>query len=188
MPQQPTQGGGANQTLLELIYSLKGLAQTVEFFHQDLSRKLDEESKARARELERLRDIVSKNSQAISILPITFSDRAEKLVNKLGVEVGEKLRDVEDAVTEVRRSLEGYSRTVDRAVSQNEMQAEMEAKAQEVDEKADITGRIEVNEKGDVKVQVNSAILKKIWYGIVVLAAGGGAYGIKEAIQAIFGG
>ncbi len=187
MPQQPTAGGGPNQTLLELIYSLKGLAQTVEFFHQDLSRKLDEESKSRAREFDKLRDIVAKNSQAIAVLPITFSDRAEKLVNKLGVDVGEKLRDVEDAVTEVRRALEGYSRTVDRAVSQNEMQAEVDARAQEVDDKADITGRIEVTEGGQVKMQFNSKVLKKIWYGIVVLAAGGGAYGIKELVAAIFG-
>lgn len=192
MPMQ-TPGGGSNQTLLELILSLKGLAQTVEFFHQDLSRKLDEESKARSREIDRLRDLITKTNQAINVLPITFSDRAEKIINKVGLDIGEKLRDVEDAITEVRRSLEGYSRTAERAISQNEMTEELENKleqaaAHKTDEKADITGRIEVNEAGDVKVQINSKILKKLLYVLYVLAAGGGVYGLKEALTAIFSG
>jgi hypothetical protein len=48
-------------------------------------------------------------------------------------------------------------------------------------------GRIEVNDKGDIKVQVNSATLKKLWYALLVIAAGGGVYGIKQLVSAIFG-
>jgi hypothetical protein len=186
MPQQPTQGGGPNQTLLELIYSLKGLAQTVEFFHQDLSRKLDEESKVNRRELDRIRDLVGKNTQALATLPIIFSDRAEKLINKMAADMGEKLRDVEDAVVEVRKSLDGYSRAAERAISHSEGVAEGIVESQDNDA-ADITGRIEVNDKGDIKVQVNSATLKKLWYALLVIAAGGGVYGIKQLVSAIFG-
>lgn len=180
-PQQPT--GGPNQTLLELIYSLKGLAQTVEFFHQDISRKLDEESKARERELDQIRELVGESGQAVSVLPITISDRVEKLMSRLESDIGDKLRDVDDAITDVRNKLEGYSRTAERAISQNEGVVEHEP-----DSHADITGKIEVTEKGDIRLQVNSKVLKKVWYAFLVLAAGGGAYGIKELIQAIFGG
>ncbi len=190
MPQQPTQGGGQNQTLLELILALKGLAQTIEFYHQNLSRKLDEEAKARLREIDKLRELIQKNTQAINVAPITFSDRAEKLMNNLRNDINEKLRDVDDAVTEVRNKLEGYSRTAERAISQNESTHEAEEKAalvQKTDEKADITGRIEVTEGGEVKVQFNSKMLRRIWHAVLIAAAGGGLFGLKEAIQYLLG-
>lgn len=182
MTNKPPQssGGGQNQTLLELIYSLKGLAQTVEFFHQDISRKLDEESKARTRELDRLRDLLGKNSQTLSVLPITLSDRVEKLVGNLKTDIGKQLSEVNTTIGDVQSKLYEYAKVTDRAVSQNE--ATVEALK---DDRADITGRIEVANDGRVKIQVNSAILKKIWYAIVVLAAGGGAYGLKEAVSSL---
>lgn len=180
MPQEPTARGGQNQTLLELIYSLKGLAQTVELMHQDLSRKLDEESKARARELDRLRDIVAKNSQALTVLPITFSDRVEKLVNGMKSDITQQLLEVERATDRVMDKLEGYSRTAERAISQNEGTVEP------AEEKGDITGKIEVSKDGDIRVWINSKWLKKIWYVLIVLAAGGGLYGLREAVKAIF--
>lgn len=181
MPQDPTARSGQNQTLLELIFSLKGLAQTVEFLHQDLSRKLDEESKVRVRELNRLWDAITKSNQALTVLPITFSDRVEKLVGSIKQDVTSSLQEVEHAITRVTDKLEGYSRTAERAISQNEGTVEHER-----DEKSDITGKIEVSKEGDVRVMINSKWLKKLWYVLLVLAAGGGLFGLKEVIKAIF--
>jgi hypothetical protein len=185
MPQTPTPGGGQNQTLLELIYSLKGLAQTVEFLHQDLSRKLDDESKARARELDRFRELIGKNTQALAVLPITFSDRVEKFVGKVEEDVSQELENVRKAIERVTDKLEGYSRTAERAISQNEATAAVEA-IEQAHEHGDVTGRLEVTKEGGLRMEINSTWLKKFWYVLLVLAAGGGVFGIKEVIKALF--
>lgn len=184
MPPHPTASAGQNQTLLELIFALKGLAQTVEFYHKDLSQRLDEEAKARTRELEQLRVILGKNNQVLNVLPITISDRVEKLLDTLETEIDHKLEDVSGAVSEVRQKLWQYMKVTERAISQTESSGEVEPV---VDEKADITGKIEVTKAGDVKMQFNSKLLKKMWYAMIVLAAGGGVYGIKEALSSLFG-
>lgn len=183
MPSNPTASGGQNQTLLELIFALKGLAQTVEFYHKDLSQRLEEEAKARTREMEQLRSIIGKNAQALHVLPITISDRVEKLLDSLETEIDHKLEDVSGAVSEVRQKLWQYMKVTERAISQTDSgQVEMPA-----DEKADITGKIEVTKGGEVKVQINSSLLKKLWLAIVVMAAGGGVYGLKEVLTALLG-
>lgn len=177
-----TQNVNQNQTLLELIYAMKSLAQQVEFYHQDLSRRLDEEIRSRQRDLARVLEMSGKNAQSLTVLPITLSDRVEKLLGRLEEEVEGKLDEVTKAIEDVRRSLFEYTRTTDRAISQNEMTAAVE-KARE--EKEDITGRIELTDKGEVRVRLNSALLKKIWYGVIVIATGGGAYGFVELIKKI---
>lgn len=180
----PTPGGGQNQTLLELIYSLKGLAQTVEFLHADLSRKLDEESAARKAEVTRLVDGLDKQNQALTTLPIIFSDRVERLISGIRQDINEKLRDVDDAVTQVRNRLEDYSRTTERAISQHDDGVVQE----EIREKAEVTGRIELTESGEVRVSLNSKLMRKMWYVLLFLAAGGGIYGLKQLLHVIFGG
>jgi glyceraldehyde-3-phosphate dehydrogenase/erythrose-4-phosphate dehydrogenase len=174
------QSGNQNQTLLELIYAMKSLAQQVEFYHQDLSRRLDEEVRARQRDLSRVLEMSGKNAQTLTVLPITLSDRVEKLLERLEQEMEGKLEGVTRAIDDVRRTLHEYTRTTDRAISQNEMTAAVE-KARE--DGQDITGRIELTDKGDIRVRLNSAILKKIWYGVVVIATGGGAYGFVELVK-----
>lgn len=179
-PQQPA--GNSNQTLLELIFALKGLAQTVEFYHQDLSRKIEEESKARVREIESFRSLVAKNSQNIAVLPITMSDRVETLLKRLSTELEHDSDEVKQAIQAVNTKLSVHLGIAERAISQNESAIVEAAKAE-----ADITGRVEVNDKGDVKVQLNSKVLRKIWYGVVVIATGGGAYGFIEFLKKVFG-
>jgi hypothetical protein len=187
MAQHPTPGGGPNQTLLELIFALKGLAQTIEFYHQDLSRRLDEEGRSRKADLDRLtkdlRDVIAKNGQSLSVLPITLSDRVEKIVTRTQDEIDKSVGEVRSAVSDVRSKLWEYMQVTERAISQSDAVVESSR-----DDRADITGRIEVTEKGDIKLQFKSSILKKIWYGIIVIATGGGAYGFVKMIKELFGG
>lgn len=183
MPDQH-QGKGQNQTLLELIYALKSLAQTVEFHHQDLVRRLEEEAKARHRDLTRIQDVIGKNNQSLAVLPITLSDRVEKLLTKLETEIESKIDEVASSIEDVRRSLNEYTRTTERAISQNELNAAVEAVK---DEKADITGKIEVTDKGDIKLQFNSRLIGKLKWGVLIAAIGGGTLGIKEILEFLFG-
>jgi Ca2+-binding EF-hand superfamily protein len=181
-----TTQGSQNQTLLELIYAVKSLAQQIDLFHQDLSRRLDEETRTRRNDLARVLDLSGKNLQSLSVLPITLSDRVEKLLARLESNVDGQIDEVKSAINELREALQEYNRTADRAISQNEITAAVEA-VQEKHQKEDITGRIELTEKGEVHVSLNSRVLKKIWYGVVVLATGGGAYGLVELVKHIFG-
>lgn len=176
------QSGSQNQTLLELIYAMKSLAQQVEFYHQDLSRRLDEEVRARQRDLSRVLEISGKNSQSLTVLPITLSDRVEKLLNRLEIEMEDKIDEVTRAIDEVRRTLHEYTRTADRAISQNEVTAAVERAR---DTKEDITGGIEVTDKGEMRIRLNSTVFKKLWYIVVLMATGGGTYGFVELIRKI---
>ena len=176
-PQTPN--GSSQQTLLELIYALKGLAQTVELYHESISHKLDEHSQDRHVEIERLRDLISKNNQATTVLPITVSDRVEKLVAKLEVNLDKRFdgifEETLEVLGEVRTKLAVYEKSVDRverAITDNE-----ETAVRHVDEEREVTGRIEVTDDGDVTVTLNTELLSKIWkyakYGIALLGAGG---------------
>lgn len=182
MAPTPTPGGGQNQTLLELIYALKGLAQTVEFYHKDLSQRLDDEANARTRELESLRSLIGKTNQAVTVLPITMSDRVEKLLGQVTTNVNDQFEDVAGAITEVRQKLFQYMRVTDRAISQNEGTI-----PEPVDEKAEITGRLEVTKAGNVRLQINSVLLRRLWQAAILAAAGGGLYGLKEFVSSLLG-
>lgn len=178
------QSGNQNQTLLELIYAMKSLAQQVEFYHQDISRRLDEEVRARRSDLVRMLDLSSTNLQALSTLPVTMSDRVEKLLSRVETEMESKIGDVKAAIEEVRRALQEYTRTVDRATSHNEITPVPVAESTKND-RGDITGKIEVTESGDVRVSLNSRVLRKLWYVVVVVATGGGTYWFVELIRRI---
>lgn len=184
MAQSPTPGGGQNQTLLELIFALKGLAQTVEYYHKDLSQRLEEEGKSRIRELAQIQKIIDKNNQALSVLPITISDRVEKLLGNVDQKIAAEFEDINKAVSEVRQKLWKYMKVTERAISQTGEENSPEP----IDEKAEITGKMEMTKDGNVRVELHSKVIKKIWYGIIVLAAGGGAYGLKETLMSVFGG
>lgn len=179
------QSGNQNQTLLDLIYALKSLAQQVEFYHQDLSRRLEEEARSRRNDMTRVLELSGKTQQSVSVLPITLSDRVEKLLERQEDKLEDNFERVQTVITETRQALQEYTRTADRAISQNEMTAAVEAAKEH---REDITGRIELTDKGEVRVSLNSRVLKKIWYGVLVIATGGGAYGFVELIKRIFGG
>jgi hypothetical protein len=180
------QSGNQNQTLLDLIYALKSLAQQVEFYHQDLSRRLDEEVRVRRSDFARVLDLSGKNLQSVSVLPITVSDRVERLISRLEDALNGKFEDVKSAIDETRHTLQDYTRTTDRAISHNEMTSAVEAAKSHKDHE-DITGRVELTEKGEIRVLLNSALLKRIWVVVVVIATGGGAYGFVELIKKLIG-
>lgn len=179
---------GQNQTLLELIYALKGLAQTVEFYHQDLARQLEEASKDRQRELDRIRDIVAKNAQAMAVLPITLSDRVEKLVGRLENDVDEKLdnvfRDLKTSVNEVRAKLDEFIKDKDYPHAPQNVDIIASGPVQAASD--DVTGKFELTKSGQIKVALHSSTLKKIWYVLLAAAGGGGLYGVWQAIQSMF--
>lgn len=178
MPTTPTPGGGPNQTLLELIFALRGLAETVEFYHKDLSQRLDEEAKNRSRELDQLRAIVAKNGQSMHVLPITMSNRVEKLLGELTTDLDHRFEDLSGAVSEVRQKLWQYMKVTERAISQ------ADGSVEEVrDDKSDITGKVELMENGHIKVLLHSKLVKRIGQGILLLATAGGAYGLGDLLK-----
>lgn len=181
MPQSPP--SGQNQTLLELIYAIKGLAQTVEFYHQDLLRQLEEAAKDRQKELDRIRDAVAKNGQSLAVLPITLSDRVEKLIDRLEDSVDDKLDDgwaeIKSGLVEVRNRLLEYGKAI--SSDSNGIVVESESP-----EREDVTGKIEVTEAGELRMAFSSGALKKIKYIIISLSTIGGGYGLWEVIKALF--
>ena len=185
MPNPPT-SPGQNQTLLELIYALRGLAQTVELYHNDLAEKIEEEANQRARELERLRDIIGRNGQSLSVLPITLSDRVEKLITRVEDTLDKKFDDVQEVISDVKTKLalfEKSSERVERAITNNDGTVE--------EEMGEVTGRIEIMDGGEVKVTVSSAMFGKLWgwgkWAVMALAAGGGIHGLIQLIKGLSG-
>jgi hypothetical protein len=180
----PSTSPGQNQTLLELIYALRGLAQTVELYHSDLAKKIEEEAEQRARELERLKDLMGRNGQAVSVLPITISDRVEKLITRVEDSIDKKFDGVQEVISDVKTKLalfEKSSERVERAITDNE--GTVEERHHE-----EFTGRIELS--GDeVKVTISSEMFARIWawgkWALLALAAGGGVHGLLELIKGL---
>jgi plasmid maintenance system antidote protein VapI len=158
MSQYPTPGGGPNQTLIELILAIKGLAQTFELAHASLKNLIESDTKTTARELDRIRDMLSKNNQALSVLPITVSDRVEKLVNNLEKDLDEKIEAKGEAVPE--ELLEGPRQ---------------------------ITGRVEVRRDGTVDVRLQTVWIQRLIMGLKISAVGAGGYGVIEILRQAFG-
>jgi hypothetical protein len=180
MSHQPTPGGGPNQTLIELILALKGLAQTFDLAHANLRSLIESEAKASSKEIDRLRDLIAKNSQTLTVLPITISDRVEKLVDKLEEEIDEKveamLREVTVAVHQVHEKFILYLETKGEAVPQEILES-----------KTNITGRVEVRRDGTVGIEFQAEWAKKMFSGLKYLAIGGSGVGVFEAIRYVFG-
>ncbi len=173
------QSGSQNQTLLELIYAMKSLAQQVEFYHQDLSRRIDEEVRAHRSDIARIVDLNNNNLQTLSVLPVTLSDRVEKLLFRVESEMETQIKEVKTAVEEVQRVLREHVCSVNLQVPNNSGPVAVPIPQ----DKRDVTGRIELTNTGDVRVSLNNSILKKIWYAVVVMVTGGGTYGVVELIK-----
>jgi hypothetical protein len=167
MPNQPQ-----NQTLLELIYALKNLAQSVEHYHKDLSAQLEEVSNSRHRDLERLKELVVSHTQALATLPLALSDRVERMVTNLGDDLDDRfdviIREVQVSVDDVRRRLADYT------------------SVKEVPALNDGKSRLELGEDGSVSISFSSRLLRRLWQIGLVLAAGGGVYGTWQAIRVLF--
>lgn len=153
MPQSQVPNGGNNQTLLELIYSLKGLAQTVELFHQDLLRRLDDESRNRVRDLEPIERSLDKLEVDINNIRDTLRDHS--------IAINRAITQIETTADIVEDSISVTSTTTTESVK----------------------GRVEVTKDGRVKFEVNKDWARKLVYILIAVGTGGGIYGIKELIQ-----
>src|SRR5687767_5274795 len=166
MPQQ-------HRVLLELIYAVKTLASTTERMHRDLKEVLEEEGKARDKELDKIKEIVSKNAQLLHVMPIMTADRLDRLIDK---KVDGVLEDVRLSLNEVREKLYYY-------VKQKEALASVPTK--EVDPNDDITGRFEVG-KDHVRLSFKTDGIGKFWktarWIAEAIAAGGGGWAIIKSL------
>lgn len=155
--------------MLELIYAVKGLATNVEVMHQDLRRFVEEESYARDKELDKIKEIVSKNHQILNILPISTADRLDKLIDK---KVDGVLEDVRTSLHDVRQKLLFYTRTKDAIGA---------IPAAVADPMDDITGSFQIK-KDEVHLRFKTDALAKFWsvfkWVAAALAAGGGGWAI----------
>lgn len=175
----PTQPNGF-QNLIELIFAVKNLAQQVEFFHQDLSRRLDEEVRTHQRDISQLLDIVNKNTQAFSTLPITISDRIENLLNRIETEINKQFDATSEAIDKVNKVLEIYTHTTERVIDQTKITALI---ADVKEERKTIGSSVEVTDRGDIRVYLKHRLLRKLAITIVAIATSGGAYSFVKMIQ-----
>lgn len=175
MSQYPTPGGGPNQTLLELILALKGLAQTFDLAIDNLKTVIESEAKFNARELDRIRNDLGKNSQAMAVLPITLSDRVEKLIDGLEHDIDGKieamLREVQVSINQVQETFVRY------------IQSKGEAVPEELLEGRQVTGRVEVRRDGTVGIMFNTAWSKRLILGLKWLTVGSASYGAIELFR-----
>ena len=176
---------GHHQTLLDLIYSVRGLAQTVEFMHSDLRRLLEEGNRGRDHAVERLRELVEHNT---ALLPIAISDRLEVPVRRLESGIDEKmdvlLGDILKSLNEVRSKLWDYIQTKEKEASASKTDS-----AVPVPTAHEVTGKIEIRKDGQVNLSFHTEWVKKVItvgkYIILFLAVGGGIAGIIQAIRSI---
>jgi len=179
MSQNPTPGG-PNQTLLELILALKGLAQTFDIAHANLRSFLEAESKANSKEIDRLQNLVAKNNQSMSVLPITISDRVEKLIDRLEGDIDDKveamLREILIAITQVQDKFVNYIQSKGEAVPEELLEGPKS-----------ITGRVEVHRDGTVGIEFRAEWAKKMIQGLKWASVGaaltGGGYGFLEFLR-----
>jgi len=179
MSQHPTPGGGPNQTLIELILALKGLAQTFDIAHSSLRSLIETEHKSNAREFDRIRDLIAKNNQSLSVLPITISDRVERLVDNLEKDIDDKvavlLREINISVSQVQEKFVHYIQAKGEAVPQELLEGPKE-----------VTGRVELRRDGTMDVRLQTAWITR---GVTILkwgTVGSAGYGIFEILRNFF--
>ncbi len=84
------------QVTLEMIYAVKTLAENLDVMHRDLRQVLEEDARARDREIDRIKEIVTDSAEVMKILPIQTADRLDRLID----------RKVDGVLTDARQSLE----------------------------------------------------------------------------------
>ena len=171
MGQRPTPASsGQNQTLLELIFALKGLAQALEYMHSDVRRLLQDEGRDRTQSAEKLAELCNKNAQALAVLPITISDRVEKLVDRMDSNVDKKidsvLRGVRETIGTVQERLIRYAELA------GDKSAVPEKRAED-----DYTGKFEITKAGELKmagkIPVQRILTIAKWVGLGLASVGG---------------
>ncbi len=175
MGQRPTpSSGGQNQTILELIYAVRGLAQALEYMHSDVRRLLQDENRDRSKDVEKLTDIMNQNAQALAVLPVTISDRIERLMDRMEGHVEVKVDTVLDSVKT------GLGVVQERLIRYAETQGDKSVKEAVPLLRApedDYTGKFEISKHGELKVAGKIPIKRVLffakWIGIALASVGG---------------
>lgn len=169
-PQSPTP---QQQVLLELIYSIKGLASNLESMHKDLKQVLEDESRARDKELDKIKEVVLRNQQSLQVMPVLTADRLDRLIDK---KVDGVLEDVRLSLNEVREKLWHYMKA-----------KEALSAVPSATQNDDITGSFLI-QKNEVKLHFKTETLEKFWkvakwIAVALGSVGGGWTIIKNFMK-----
>ncbi len=162
----------SSNTLIDLILALKGLAQTFDLAHMNLRSLIESESKAAMRELGHIRDILSKNTEALAILPISVADRVDTLLNKVERDLNEKseavLKEVTNSIAQVQEKFVQYIKATGEKVPENLLEK---------------SAKVEVRNDGSVSVYLQTEWVQKAIVAAKLLIFSGGSYSAIEFIR-----
>jgi hypothetical protein len=179
----------SNQTLLELIFAIKGIAQSLDFVHGDLERRLADADRDRERDHDRLSERLTKVEQAVAAIPVTTADRvSDVLSDSLRAVVDEARRSMDDVRMKMWLAC-GQPRGPEASGSGMTVKDGVPVPLDE----PDVTGRITLHDDG-VRLEGNIDFdkVKKVWgvakYIIAGAAASTGVAGLIKAIIALVTG
>jgi len=175
------------QTVLELIHSIKILAQALEAMHEDLRNLHDENVRINEQHYEKLRDLIQANALTLNRIPVDTADRTDQVISK---QVHAILDETRRALDDVRMKLwmaVGTPRGPEASGSGMTVKDGVPVPLKE----PDVTGRVTLLDDGKMKVegQFDAKKVVKFWtvakWAVAGLAAAGGVAGIVKAILAI---
>lgn len=94
--------------MLEMIYAVRTLAENLDVMHRDLRSVIEADTKARDREIDRIKEIVQDSAQLLQVLPIQTADRLDRLIDR---KVDGVLSDARHSLEELRTKLTIYMST-----------------------------------------------------------------------------
>lgn len=170
MPHMPTTPEGRS-TMVELIYAIRALAQTVELYHSDLRHLLEEASRSRSREADLIKDAISENRRSLESLPFELANRRVD-------------DDVRHALDDVILKLQAHMEQA-RGAAAMEGAPLLAAPTHAEEEQA--SARIQFTKSGMLQVALNAGWAKKVILivkiVVIALSAGGGVAFIKKLIE-----
>lgn len=194
MPQSQ-QFTGQNQSLIELIVAIKGMAQTLEYMHSDLRRMLEDDSRDRDRDIEQLKELLGKNQQTLTVMPMAISDRVEVIISKLSQRIEDTADNkVSTAIEDVRASLCDVSNKLRQYTTERQLESDMKVKIELAAQSLppDVSGKIEIKNDGQVELRgrFQGSTLAKVYRVCRVIVIGliylGSAVGFTKVIFDLF--
>jgi len=175
------------KTVLDLIYAIKTLSQTLEMMHEDLRGLHDESVRTNEQRYEKLRDLIQQNALALNRLPVDTADRTDQVISK---QVHSILDESRRAIDEVRMKLwmaVGAPRGPEASGSGMTIKDGVPVLLKDVG----VTGQVTLLTDGNMKVEgkfdaTKVAVFWKIAkWSIAGLAAAGGVAGIVKVVLAV---
>lgn len=176
--------------LMEIMFSIRGLAKEIE-----------NDSKQRSAEFDKLYAFLQQNDKALDRLPAQIAEKLQAIVERhVILSSAESMSDFKKMIDDTRhmlymRQLSGASiipRTSGRELEREEGAVIRHEEREERRSERDDTARIELKKTGAVSVVMDANGLKKIgsvikWIVVTTFATGGIAAMIRSIIQAIKG-